>query len=272
VTVRRPSPFGARSRHSWRTHRLLLASATLAGLVLLYLLAAWHLGSKRWDGLAPTAYRYVNSPPGYTNPGPPASAKQTVVFSNGVSQSVQVYTPDLQAQLVVPTGAFPPSSGGVSVLVTITPQAPPSVAGLVIDGNAYVVQATYTDGSPIPPPWKQPVLVYLLFPSGNLPAGLYTVKGSAATEVSKTVDFPSQTVQGQIDGPGTVAAAGPPRAGAGRSAAGGRSTTIAIIVVGVGVVLVALGLVFVARRRAGGVPDEGEPAGDDDRQDDPPPL
>lgn len=238
----------------------------LAVSALLYLVAAWHLGTSRWDGLAPTAYRYVNPPPGYTNPGPPASAKQTVVFSNGVSQSVQVYTADLQAQLMVPTGAFPPSSSGVSVVVTITPQAPPAVAGLVVDGNAYAVQATYTDGSPIPAPWKQPVLVYLLFPPRNLPAGLYTLQGGAATEVSKTVDFPSQTVQGQIDGPGTVAAAGPPQAGAAGGAAGGRGTTIAIVVIGVGVVLVALGLVFVARRRAGSMPDEGEPETDDDRQ------
>lgn len=240
------------------------ALCTLAFLACLYLIVAPHFGAVRWDGLAPTAYRYVTPPPGYTNPGPPASAKQTVTFSNGVSQSVQVYTSDLQAQLMVPTGAFPPGSSGASVVVTITPQAPPVVAGLVIDGNAYVVQATYSDGTPLPAPWKQPVLVYLLFPSRDLPAGLYTVQGGAATEVSTTVDFPGQSVQGQIEGPSTIVAAGPPQAGTSGGAAGSRTTTIAIILAGVGVVLVALGLVFVARRRAGDVPDAAE-AGDDDQ-------
>lgn len=272
MTVRPSSLRRVGSYRNGQVVRLLPATATLAGLALLCLFAAWHLGGRRWDGLAPSAYRYVKPPPGYSNPGPPSAAKQTVVFSNGVSQSVQVYTPDLQAQLVVPDGAFPPSGSGLSVVVTITPQAPPVVAGLLIHGNAYVVQATYTDGTPLPTPWKQPVLCYLLFPPGSLPAGLYALQGGTATEVSKTVDFPSQTVQGQIDGPGTFAAAGPPQAGAAGSGTGGRSTTVAIVAVGIGVVLVALGLVFVARRRVGSEPDEGESEADDDRQDELPPT
>ena len=239
------------------TNSPLRAALLLAALSSLYILGAWHTGAVRWDGLAPTAYRYVMPPPGYTNPGPPAGAKQTVVFRNGVSQSIQVYTADLQAQLVVPNGAFAPNAGGNSVVVTITPQSPPKVSGLAIDGNAYVVQAAYLDGTPVPTPWPKPVLVYLLFPASNIPQGMYTLQGNKATEISKTVDFPTQTVQGLISAAGIVAAAGPPQAGSTAGATGNHGTTGAVVA-GVGVILVAVGLLLVARRRAGRTSDDSD--------------
>jgi hypothetical protein len=232
-----------------------LTIAGIALLALVYIAGARQLGAVRWDGLAPSPYRYVKPPPGYTNPGPPAPAKQTIAFSNGVSQSVQVYTPDLQAQLVVPEGAFPANANGSAVVVTLTPQAPPALAGLAVDGNAYVVQAVYADGTPVPAPWKQPGLAYLLFPAGSIPLGLYTLQGSQATQVSTTVDIPSQSVQGQITGPVTIAAAGTPRASNGTGAVGGNLKAIAIAASGLGVLLVAIGLVLVTRRRAGRTPD-----------------
>lgn len=254
----------AGARQHWR------AALLLAALALLYLVGAWHSGAVRWDGLAPTAYRYVKPPPGYTNPGPPAGAKQTVVFSNGVSQSVQVYTADLQAQLSVPNGAFPPSAGSGSVVVTITPQAPPAVAGLVIDGNAYVVRATYADGSPVPAPWPKPVLAYLLFPAQNVPHGLYALHANQASLLSTTVDFPTQSVQGQISAAGTLVAAGPPQAGGAAGAASGRGATVAIAVAGVGIVLLSIGLLLVARGRTGRVLDDDDGEDGDERPTAPP--
>jgi hypothetical protein len=245
-------------------HQYWRAALLLATLALLYLVGAWHSGAVRWDGLAPTAYRYVKPPPGYTNPGPPAGAKQTVVFRNGVAQSTHIFTADLQAQLTVPDGAFPPSAGG-SVVVTITPQAPPVVAGLLIDGNAYVVQATYADGTPVPAPWPKPLLVYLLFPAQNVPHGLYALHGNQATVVSTTVDFPTQSVQGQISAAGTLVAAGPPQAGTTAGASSGKGTTVAIAAAGVGVVLLSVGLLLVTRRRTSRVPDDDD-AGEGDDQ------
>jgi|GEM_PF-3010819 hypothetical protein len=244
----------------------------LTALSLLYLVGAWHTGAVHWDGLAPTAYRYVTPPPGYTNPGPPSGAKQTVVFWNGVSQSVQVYTVDLQAQLTVPNGAFPPNATGSSIVVTITPQAPPTVSGLVLDGNAYVVLAQYLDGTSVPTPWPKPVFVYLLFPASNIPQGMYTLQGSQATEISKTVDFPTQSVQGQISAAGTVVAAGPPQAGSTAGVAGSHVTTIAVVVAGVGVILVAIGLLLVARRRAGRASDDSDTGEERDPDEELPPA
>jgi hypothetical protein len=241
------------------------AGLFIATLALLYLLGAWHSGAVRWDGLAPTAYRYVQPPSGYTNPGPPSGAKQTVVFSNGVAQSTHIFTADLQAQLTVPTGAFPPRAGGGSVVVTITPQAPPAVGGLLIDGNAYVVQASYQDGTPVPAPWPKPLLAYLLFPAQNVPHGLYVLHGNQAAILSTTVDFPTQSVQGQISAAGTLVAAGPPQTGTTTSASGGKGTTVAIAAAGVGVVLLSAGLLLVARRRTGRDHDDGD-AGEGDDQ------
>jgi len=247
------------ARQYWR------AALLLATLALLYLVGAWHSGAVRWDGLAPTAYRYIKPPPGYTNPGPPAGAKQTVVFSNGVAQSTHIFTADLQAQLTVPNGAFPPSAGGGSVVVTITPQAPPVVAGLLIDGNAYVVQATYADGTPVPAPWPKPLLAYLLFPAQNVPHGLYALHANQASLLSTTVDFPTQSVQGQISAAGTLVAAGPPQAGSAAGAVSGRGTTVAIAAAGIGIVLLSVGLLLVARRRTSRVPDDDD-AGEGDDQ------
>ncbi|HEV7214314.1 MAG TPA: hypothetical protein VGP33_04250 [Chloroflexota bacterium] len=258
LVARRSSRSGSQRRR---------AALLIATLALLYLVGAWHSGAARWDGLAPTAYRYVKPPSGYTNPGPPAGAKQTVVFSNGVSQSTQVYTADLQAQLTVPDGAFPPRAGGGSVVVTITPQAPPAIGGLVIDGNAYVVQATYADGTPVPAPWPKPLLVYLLFPAQNVPHGLYALHGNQATILSTTVDFPTQSVQGQIGAASTLVAAGPPQAGTTVGASGGKGTTVAIAAAGVGVALVAVGLLLVARHRTGGAHDGGDAGEGDDQSD-----
>lgn len=225
------------------------AALGLALLAALYLIGAGRLGVVRWDGLAPQPYRYVSPPPGHVNPGPPTSAKQSVSFVERVSKDTQVYTADLQAQVLFGSGALPADDLGDAIVVTIVPEAPPKLAGLVVDGNAYIITATYSNGQPVPEPWPKASALYLVFPSGNLPAGLYRLENGQATEVSKTVDFPTLTVQGQIDRGGTYAAAGSGAAASGATPAGlGRIAIFGVIVV-VGLLLIGFGLLLILRSR-----------------------
>jgi len=221
--------------------------ATLAILIALYLVGAFKLGVIRWDGLSPEPYRYVSPPPGVQNPGPPASASQQITFTNGVSNQAQVYTSDLQAQLILGDGAFPPDATNSPVAVTITPQAPPQRANLQFHGNAYVVHAAYASGAPVPEPWKKPALVYLRFPSGSSPNGLYLLTGGQATRVSPTVDFPSSTVQGNSDQGGAFVAAGPPVAAKPLS---NNPALLAALFTAPGILIVAVGVVLALRYRA----------------------
>lgn len=221
--------------------------ATLAVLIAVYLIGAFTLGVFRWDGLSPEPYRFVSPPPGVQNPGPPASASQQITFSNGVSNQAQVYTSDLQAQLILGDGTFPPDATNGPVTVTITPQAPPQLANLQFHGNAYVVHATYTSGAAVPAPWKKPALVYLRFPSGSSPNGLYLLSGGQATRVSPTVDFPSSTVQGNSDQGGVYVAAGPPVAAKPPS---NNPALLAVLFTAPGILIIAVGVVLALRYRA----------------------
>jgi hypothetical protein len=226
------------------------------GLAALYLLGATILGTWRWDGFSPEPYRYVSPPPGHQNPGPPASAKGSVVFVNGQSRQVQFYTSDLQAQILIPAGAFPPDASASDVTVTIVPQAPPHLSGLAAVGNAYVITATYSSGAAVPEPWLKPAMIYLRFPSGPVPSSLYQLVNGQPVKLTSTVDTPTLTAQGASDRGGTFLAAGTPATQPSGQPARTPGRIAAIVVASGGVVLVLLGLLLLTR--TGRQPGSGE--------------
>jgi hypothetical protein len=122
-----------------------------------------------FDGVGPpNPYAWVSPPPDRvaTNQKP-QSARRTAKLTAAGSPGLSVSTPDGQAALVAPKGAFPPAAGQPSVLITITPSDPahlgPPPAGLLYQGNAYTFDARY-QRSGDPAPLVQPVSVLLQYP------------------------------------------------------------------------------------------------------------
>jgi hypothetical protein len=196
----------------YRQARLIGWTGALLVLAALYLGTAARVGMLRWDGFGPVPYRYVVAPPGIQNGGSPAPVSGTVPFRGGVSQASQFYTPDLQAQVLIPTGAFPPSASGQPVVVSINPRAPPVLTPLFAYGNAYLIMAAYYQGEPVPTPWKQTIMVVLRYPDNVSPLGLYRLDAGNPTSIGSSVDQSAMTAPGMTDRGGTfvVAGASPP--------------------------------------------------------------
>ena len=102
-----------------------------------------------FDGLAPQLpYKWVSPPPDFvTGNVPPAGATQKLGLPHNGTAEVSVATPDGQATLILPEGAFPPNKLDKDVRIDVTPRnaarygPPPS--GLAYAGNAYDIRATY---------------------------------------------------------------------------------------------------------------------------------
>jgi hypothetical protein len=122
-----------------------------------------------FDGVGPpNPYAWVSPPPDRAaNNQKPQSARQSVKLTAEGSSGLSVSTPDGQASLVAPKGAYPPTAGQGSVLITITPSDPaplgPPPADLVYQGNAYTFDAGYQPSGD-PAALGQPVSVLLQYP------------------------------------------------------------------------------------------------------------
>ena len=145
------NPVGGASRS--RSGLALLAGV---GIVALYLAGAAISGrasilARRplLDGLAPpTPYRWVSPPPELAASNrPPASARFTVELTAEGSQLGAFSTSDGQVNLVLSQGAVPPRPRQTGVEVRIEPVDPatlgPAPSGLVVAGNAYLIEASY---------------------------------------------------------------------------------------------------------------------------------
>lgn len=107
-----------------------------------------------YEGEAPPPpYRWVRPPANLPEPNqPPAPGVGEIPLTPTGSQSASILTDDGQAALILRFGAIAPLVGASKVRVRITPLDPRSVApppaGLVFDGNAYRMEATYDTGGP----------------------------------------------------------------------------------------------------------------------------
>jgi hypothetical protein len=135
-----------------RGRRALAGGFVLTGLYLALASVSAHVSplDRRplLDGLAPPPpYRWVSPPPGGASAGRPSSGSGsfTLAPGSGLSGGV-VSTGDLQATVVLPSGAAPAIAGARSVVVAIRPVAalsPLSIPkGLTITGNLYLVRVT----------------------------------------------------------------------------------------------------------------------------------
>jgi hypothetical protein len=121
-----------------------------------------------YEGEAPPPpYRWVRPPANLPEPNqPPETGTGTIPLAPAGSQSASVLTDDGQSAVIFRFGAIVPRAGAASVQVSIIPLDPATIAppppGLRFDGNAYRMEATYPDGTPIS--LAQPVTVVLRYP------------------------------------------------------------------------------------------------------------
>jgi hypothetical protein len=213
------------------------------------------------DGLAPpTAYRWVEPPPGLaaTNKQPADLSVDVALGTNGSKTSVPT-TDDAQVSLILPQGAFANAEGQRSVVVTIDPVAPSTVSAaqppLHILGNVYELAATYAPSGKKAPlqVLSTVVLVYPLLANDH---GGHTVLWSRTGDTWRTVqtdDLPSiQQAGGDLDALGFVAVAAEPASATGAAGSGSGSSGVTIAIVAGLVVLAAVTAFLLRRRNASG--------------------
>jgi len=108
-----------------------------------------------YEGEVPPApYRWVHPPPELArdNQQPTGGSGQIGLNPSG-SGSASILTDDAQAGVIFPHDAVAPQPGVTSATVKIAPVDPATVAppprGYAFDGNAYRVEAAYSNGRPV---------------------------------------------------------------------------------------------------------------------------
>jgi len=235
-------------------HRF-VTCALVAVLSCVYIWGTMLTGAVRWDGLGPAPYRYVSPPPGVENPGTPSSVTKQVRLTPAGSAPDQIFTADLQAQLLLATGVFAGDQGEIQV--SLTPKAlPPQSGKVVLVGNVYELTATFANGKPVPEPWKGKAQLYLRFPESVTPGSLYRLEAGQPVQVpGSTVEEGSGLVVSPIDRGGQYVVAGEMHnGGTGVTAASTSFTRTLLAAAAAGVlvvILVAAGIVMRSRRQGG---------------------
>jgi hypothetical protein len=195
------------------TRAIVVRILLLGALSLCYVAGSMWLGTPRWDGYSPEPYKYVTAPPGVTNGGTPSTGSQKVALTATGSSPSQALTPDLQAQLLLDAGVFPPSGQAKDVTVTLTPEGPPgSTATVALYGNVYVLKATYSDGTAVAEPWPHKADLYLRIPT-TVPDGMYLLKeGQPQPVAGSEADLATGVEVAHIDRGGRYVLGGKPGA------------------------------------------------------------
>ena len=210
------------------------------------------------DGTAPLPpYRWTSPPPelAQTNVSPTAGSFTLPLTERGSRPEV-LTTDDAQATLILAAGTFEPAAGQEQVRLTVTPTDPAEIGspeGLIVLGNAYLVEASYEPGGdPIRGRLGAPLEVILVYP---LTPDAHTTSRSVAFSpdgrnwtVAEGTDAPAiQQAEGPVDTLGYVVAAAdrvavapPPAADEGS----GGTLRVALIVTAICVALVGVGLLL----------------------------
>ena len=197
------------------------AAAWGAVLAALYLaVASWSFKSGHvpvrplFDGQAPAVpYRWVNKPAHVTGDAGPAEPGQGFIpLTKDGSDPVSVVTKDAQTSIIFQLNAFRPREGEKRINVEITPLDPatlgPPPEGMVFDGNAYELVATY-DKSKAPAEVRQPATVLLRYAAAA--SDLARLEGGEWVPLDETTPQPA-TLQlfAEVTELGTFAPVGEP--------------------------------------------------------------
>ncbi len=206
----------------------LSGGARAAGWALLALLAIVFTLAARWAGAPrlfldaytpPQPYRWISPPPEFaTHNQPPSRGETVIAFRSGRSDPASAFTDDGQVTVSFNVGTFPPLSGQTGVRVRITPVRPqPSPPGdLIVDGNAYTIEASYVPSGQATTSLNEPTLIDLRFP-GVRPDAIYRIDNGTWTPIGGAVQDLLLTIDSRSSQLGTFAAAHrvpPPATGA----------------------------------------------------------
>jgi hypothetical protein len=196
--------------------RILPWGVVAAGVYLLgafLVQSAGHLVFPVFDGFGPPEpYRWVTPPPEVAATNEPPLPGAGEISLEGPTQNFFVTTEDGQASLSGTSDQWERPQRQQAVEVTITPLDPaslgPAPGGLVFDGNAYEVQASYR------PSGDEAVLtgnkVQMIHRYPRRASVVLRWDGAAWQRLTSFVIRPSLQVYAEIEELGTFAAAGPP--------------------------------------------------------------
>jgi hypothetical protein len=164
----------------------------------------------------PQPYNWVSPPPAFRQGNqPPSGGKVDIPFTNGSSDPASAFTEDGQVTVSFNVGTFSAQPGQTAVRLGITPVSPQPKTphGLVADGNAYRVDATYVPGGS-PASAQLPVLLDLRYPIPQ-PDAIYRIDGATWMPIGGTVQILLLTIDARSSTLGTFitayqAAAPPP--------------------------------------------------------------
>jgi hypothetical protein len=233
-------------------HRTLTWGIVAAGVYILgavFVNSTGHPVFPLFDGFGPpAAYRWVTPPPeaAATNE-PPLPGTGEVSLEEPI-QNFFVTTEDGQASLSGTSDmwARPPKQQAVEVIITpLDPQSlGPAPRGLVFDGNAYEVEASYKQSGGEATLSGDKVQMILRYPRRS--SVVLRWDGAAWQRLTSFVIRPSLQVYAEIQEVGTFVAAGPP------PRVHRRSILPWIAYGGAGIAVVGAGVAFFLRQRAKG--------------------
>ena len=195
------------------TKRALIGAALAAAYIVAGITAPFGPSRPLLDAIGPAQpYMWVNPPPLYRDGNvAPHSVTRKVQLTAAGSQAQSLATPDGQAGLVFPDGAFSARAGEKTISVKIDPLDPatigPPLRGTRFDGNAYRFTATYDSSRAKAVPAK-PVTLVLRF--AILATKILRRDGNAWTELDATPLGASLQIYGDTPRIGTFVAASPP--------------------------------------------------------------
>lgn len=248
------------SRVSSTSRRALVAAGLALGLAWLTAPAV-----PLYDGVSfpDEPYRYVQPPPGSRQTLPPTSATGHVTAAKGTSDDF-FDSPSAergpQVEIYSSAGGLQGGPGVTGFDVRAVPEPPgPSAPGLQVDGNLYQVTLSSTPPGPITitPPTDKVWAWIALRATSSAPHGpvfVYRPTPGAAWQARHTEQTGNDVFAANIVGSGEYALAyvtgAKNSAAAKRSTGGGPSPLLIVLAACLGIVVVIIGAVRVARSRA----------------------
>ena len=154
-------------------------------------------------------YRWVSPPSGVDHRNqPPSGGETSIQLTNGKSGPASLSTDDGQVTVSFAPGTFiaPPRETSVRIRITPLNPQPASPADIVLDGNAYVIDATYMPSGAGPAALQLPIVVALRC-AGRPKDAIYRIDGKAWTPIGGTLRQQLLTVEARTTQLGTFVAA-----------------------------------------------------------------